>query len=288
MKRRTDPLTVLLGVLGILVFAFLFLPIVVILVYSFNNGTLLAAWRGFGFDAYSAAAGNSVIRGAVLTSLTAAAGSALLATVLGTLGGIALARSSLAQSKSVKFWAIGLTVLLGLTMVTPEIVDAVSLLPWFVSLGTDLGITPLNNGLVRLVIAHSVVSIAIVTFIVRARMQGVDQSLEEAAEDLYASRWHAFWQVTFPIAAPGILAGALMSFTISLDNTIVSSFVQVPGTTPWPVYIFSSLKVGLKPEVAAVSAVMFLLTLLALAFVAIVLRRTGGSTKEIAATMTGG
>ena len=288
MKRRTDPLTVLLGVLGILVFAFLFLPIVVILVYSFNNGTLLAAWRGFGFDAYSAAAGNSVIRGAVLTSLTAAAGSALLATVLGTLGGIALARSSLAQSKSVKFWAIGLTVLLGLTMVTPEIVDAVSLLPWFVSLGTDLGITPLNNGLVRLVIAHSVVSIAIVTFIVRARMQGVDQSLEEAAEDLYASRWHAFWQVTFPIAAPGILAGALMSFTISLDNIIVSSFVQVPGTTPWPVYIFSSLKVGLKPEVAAVSAVMFLLTLLALAFVAIVLRRTGGSTKEIAVTMTGG
>ncbi|MDN5668723.1 MAG: ABC transporter permease [Renibacterium salmoninarum] len=288
MKRRTDPLTVLLGVLGILVFAFLFLPIVVILVYSFNNGTLLAAWRQFGFDAYSAAAGNSVIRGAVLTSLTAAAGSALLATVLGTLGGIALARSSLAQSKSVKFWAIGLTVLLGLTMVTPEIVDAVSLLPWFVSLGTDLGITPLNNGLLRLVIAHSVVSIAIVTFIVRARMQGVDQSLEEAAEDLYASRWHAFWQVTFPIAAPGILAGALMSFTISLDNTIVSSFVQVPGTTPWPVYIFSSLKVGLKPEVAAVSAVMFLLTLLALAVVAIVLRRTGGSTKEIAATMTGG
>lgn len=288
MKRRTDPLTILLGSLGLLVFVFLFLPIVVILIYSFNTGTLLAAWRGFGFDAYSAAAGNSVIRGAVMTSLTAAAGSALLATVLGTLGGIALARASLAQAKSVKFWAIGLTILLGLTMVTPEIVDAVSLLPWFVSLGTDLGITPLNNGLLRLVIAHSVVSIAIVTFIVRARMQGVDQSLEEAAEDLYASKWHAFWQVTFPIASPGILAGALMSFTISLDNTIVSSFVQVPGSTPWPVYIFSSLKVGLKPEVAAVSAVMFLLTLLALAFVAIVLRRTGGSSKEIAATMTGG
>lgn len=288
MKRRPDPLTILLGSLGLLVFVFLFLPIVVILIYSFNTGTLLAAWRGFGFDAYSAAAGNSVIRGAVMTSLTAAAGSALLATVLGTLGGIALARASLAQAKSVKFWAIGLTILLGLTMVTPEIVDAVSLLPWFVSLGTDLGITPLNNGLLRLVIAHSVVSIAIVTFIVRARMQGVDQSLEEAAEDLYASKWHAFWQVTFPIASPGILAGALMSFTISLDNTIVSSFVQVPGSTPWPVYIFSSLKVGLKPEVAAVSAVMFLLTLLALAFVAIVLRRTGGSSKEIAATMTGG
>lgn len=288
MKRRTDPLTILLGSLGLLVFVFLFLPIVVILIYSFNTGTLLAAWRGFGSDAYSAAAGNSVIRGAVMTSLTAAAGSALLATVLGTLGGIALARASLAQAKSVKFWAIGLTILLGLTMVTPEIVDAVSLLPWFVSLGTDLGITPLNNGLLRLVIAHSVVSIAIVTFIVRARMQGVDQSLEEAAEDLYASKWHAFWQVTFPIASPGILAGALMSFTISLDNTIVSSFVQVPGSTPWPVYIFSSLKVGLKPEVAAVSAVMFLLTLLALAFVAIVLRRTGGSSKEIAATMTGG
>ncbi|WP_394941412.1 ABC transporter permease [Psychromicrobium sp. YIM B11713] len=283
MKQRTDPIKLLLAALSILVFLFLFLPIVVILIYSFNNGTLLAAWNEFGFDAYAAAAKNSVIRGSVITSLLAAAGSALLATVLGTLGGLALARA-----KSQKLWVILLTAILGLTMVTPEIVDAVSILPWFVTLGTDLGISPLNNGLVRLVIAHTVVAIAVVTFIVRARMKGIDASLEEAAEDLYASKWHAFWQVTFPIAAPGILAGALMSFTISLDNTIVSSFVQVPGSTPWPVYIFSSLKVGLKPEVAAVSAVMFVLTLLALAVVALVLRRSGESSKDIAATMTGG
>lgn len=283
MKSRTDPVRVLLASFSALVFLFLFLPIVVILIYSFNNGTLLAAWNEFGFDAYAAAAKNSVIRSSVITSLLAAAGSAVLATVLGTLGGLALAKAT-----SKRLWVILLTLLLGLTMVTPEIVDAVSILPWFVTLGTDLGISPINNGLVRLVIAHTVVAIAVVTFIVRARMQGIDSSLEEAAEDLYASKWHAFWQVTFPIAAPGILAGALMSFTISLDNTIVSSFVQVPGSTPWPVYIFSSLKVGLKPEVAAVSAVMFLLTLLALAVVALVLRRSGESSKDIAATMTGG
>lgn len=283
MKSRTDPVRVLLASFSALVFLFLFLPIVVILIYSFNNGTLLAAWNEFGFNAYAAAAKNSVIRSSVITSLLAAAGSAVLATVLGTLGGLALAKAT-----SKRLWVILLTLLLGLTMVTPEIVDAVSILPWFVTLGTDLGISPINNGLVRLVIAHTVVAIAVVTFIVRARMQGIDSSLEEAAEDLYASKWHAFWQVTFPIASPGILAGALMSFTISLDNTIVSSFVQVPGSTPWPVYIFSSLKVGLKPEVAAVSAVMFLLTLLALAVVALVLRRSGESSKDIAATMTGG
>lgn len=283
MNRRTDSVRVLLSIFSVLVFGFLFLPIVVILIYSFNNGTLLAAWNEFGFNAYAAAAKNSVIRSSVITSLLAAAGSAIVATLLGSLGGLALARAT-----SKRLWAILLTVLLGLTLVTPEIVDAVSILPWFVTLGTDLGIAPINNGLVRLVIAHTVVAIAIVTFIVRARMQGIDSSLEEAAEDLYASKWHAFWQVTFPIAAPGILAGALMSFTISLDNTIVSSFVQVPGSTPWPVYIFSSLKVGLKPEVAAVSAVMFLLTLLALAVVALVLRRSGESAKDIATTMAGG
>jgi len=136
-------------------------------------------------------------------------------------------------------------------------------------------------------VAHTVMSVAVVTFIVRARMQGTDMALEEAASDLYASSWNRFWQITLPIAAPGILAGALMSFTLSLDNTIVSSFVQVPGNTPWPVYIFSSLKVSLRPEIAAVSTIMLLLTLVALAVVALVLRRFGESSTDIAKTIAG-
>ncbi|WP_258067034.1 ABC transporter permease [Arthrobacter sp. GMC3] len=281
-KKRRDPVSAAMTVFGILVFCFLFLPILVIFIYSFNTGRLLAAWEGFGFNAYINAAGNQVIRGSVLTSLQAAFGTAILSTILGTLGGLALARA-----KHKAKWATILTGLLALTLVTPEIVDAISILPWFVSLGTDFGITPINNGMVRLVVAHTVMSIAVVTFIVRARMQGTDMALEEAAADLYASPWNRFFQITLPIAAPGILAGALMSFTLSLDNTIVSSFVQVPGNTPWPVYIFSALKVSLRPEIAAVSAIMLLLTLVALAVVALVLRRMGESSTDIAKTIAG-
>lgn len=281
-RRRRDPVTMGMAAFGALVFAFLFLPILVIVIYSFNTGRLLAAWEGFGFSAYLNAAGNEVIRGSVATSLQAALGTAVLSTILGTLCGLSLAR---ARRKA--RWAAVLTGLLALTLVTPEIVDAISILPWFVSLGTDFGIAPINNGMVRLVLAHSIMCVAVVTFIVRARMHGTDLALEEAAADLYAGPWSRFWRITLPIAAPGILAGALMAFTLSLDNTIVSSFVQVPGNTPWPVYIFSSLKVSLRPEVAAVSTIMLVLTLFAFAVVAMVLRRFGESSSDITKTMAG-
>ncbi|WGW13872.1 ABC transporter permease [Saxibacter everestensis] len=279
--KRDLPNTAL-TVWGVLVFAFLFLPILVIVVYSFNNGRLLAAWDSFGFDAYVNGLSNKVIRGAISTSLQAAAGSAIVSTIIGTLGGIALARAKIRAK-----WALGLTLLLSFTLVTPEIVDAIALLPWFVTLGVDAGVSPLNNGMVRLVIAHSVVSMAVVTFIIRARMAGLDQSLEEAAADLYATPWRRFRDITLPMAGPGILAGALMSFTLSLDNTIVSSFVQQPGFTPWPVYIFSSLRVALRPEIAAVSTLMFILTLVALGVVAYVLRKVGESSTDIVKAMTG-
>jgi ABC-type spermidine/putrescine transport system permease subunit II len=280
---RRDPIQVALTVLGVLVFVFLFLPIVVIVVYSFNTGRLLSSWDGFGFTAYTNAVDNPVIRDAVKTSLLSGLGASLVATTLGTIGGVALARA-----KRRAKWALVLTALLAVTLVTPEIVDGISFLPWFVRLGTDLGVAPLNNGLVRLIIAHTCIAIAVVTFIVRARMQGMDESIEEAAADLYATPWNRFRQITLPLAGPGILAAALMAFTLSLDNTIVSSFVQVPGYTPWPVYIFGSLKVGLRPEVAAVSTLMLLLTLFALAVVAFVLRKMGDDSEDVAATLAGG
>jgi spermidine/putrescine transport system permease protein len=281
-RRSWDPISIGLRLWGIVVYAFLFLPIVVIVAYSFNTGRILAAWQGFGFGAYTSAFNNIMIRNSVLTSLQAAAGAAVLSTVLGTLGGLALARSRHGSR-----WAAALTAILAVTLVTPEVVTGVSLLPWFVTLGADAGFLPMNIGLVRLVVAHTVMSVAVVTFIIRARMQGTDLRLEEAAADLYAGRWNAFRQITLPLAFPGILAGALMSFTLSLDNTIVSSFVQLPGSTPWPVYIFSSLKVGLRPEVAAVSTLMLALTLVALGVVAFVLRRTGSDSREIASTLAG-
>ena len=282
IKRKPDAVAIGLRVWGVIVFAFLFLPIIVMIVYSFNTGRLLASWEGFGFDAYEAALANPIIRGSIITSITAAVGAALLSTALGTLGGIALARSRVGS-----LTVILATGLLAITLFTPEIVDAVAMLPWFVTLGTDAGLGVFNIGLVRLVAAHAVLSVAVVTFIVRARMAGLDASLEEAAADLYATPYRRFTQITLPIASPAIWAGALMSFTLSLDNTIVSSFIQVPGSTPFPVYIFSALRVGLRPEIAAVSTAMFLLTLLALAVVALVLRRGNASTEEIAKTLAG-
>ncbi|WP_334137760.1 ABC transporter permease [Corynebacterium variabile] len=281
-RKRSRLSNALFHLWGVLVFLFLFTPILVIVVYSFNTGRILSNWKGFGFEAYTSAINNEIIVNSVITSLKAAFFSALLATVLGTLGGIALARA-----RKGAWWALGLTGLLALTLTTPELVDGISFLPWFVTLGVDWGFSPVNNGMVRLVISHAMFSLAVVTFIIRARMGTVDKSLEEAAADLGANAWHRFKDITLPTAAPGVMAGALMAFTLSLDNTILSSFVQQPGYTPWPVYIFAAVRVALRPEVAAMSTIMLVLTLVALGLVGLVLKKTGESASGIVKTMAG-
>ena len=139
----------------------------------------------------------------------------------------------------------------------------------------------------RLVIGHSLFSTAVVAYIVRARLVGLDESLEEASADLYAPPGRTFRRITVPLAMPAVLAGGLLAFTLSLDNTIVSAFVQVSGSTPWPVYVLSALRSGLRPEIAAVTTVMLVLTLAVLALVAVVLRRGGDSATDIARTLGG-
>ncbi|MGR0321027.1 ABC transporter permease [Agromyces sp. ZXT2-3] len=280
-RRRRSPVDVGLAVWSVLVFLFLFAPIIVILVYSFNNGRLLIAWNEFGFEPYRALWEKPAVRDAVAVSLRTGAIAALLATLLGTLAGIALAR----KPGKWALWFIGLLLLVS---VTPEIVDAVALLPWLVFLGQDAGLSIFNDGTVRLVVGHSLFSTAVVTYIVRARLVGLDAQLEEASADLYARPLTTFRRVTLPLAMPAVLAGLLLSFTLSLDNTVVAAFVQVSGATPWPVYVLSALRGGLRPEIAAVSTVMLLLTLAALALVAVVLKRAGDSATQIARTMSGG
>ncbi|WP_438854622.1 ABC transporter permease [Agromyces sp. M3QZ16-3] len=280
-RARRSPVDIGLTVWSVLVFLFLFAPIIVILVYSFNNGRLLIAWNEFGFEPYRALWEKPAVRDAVAVSLRTGAIAAVLSTLLGTLAGIALAR------KPGK-WALWFVGLLLLVSVTPEIVDAVSLLPWLVFLGQDAGLSIFNDGTVRLVVGHSLFSTAVVTYIVRARLVGLDAQLEEASADLYAKPFTTFRRVTLPLAMPAVLAGLLLSFTLSLDNTVVAAFVQVSGSTPWPVYVLSALRGGLRPEIAAVSTVMLLLTLAALALVAVVLKRAGDSATQIARTMSGG
>lgn len=280
-RRRRSRVDVGLTIWGVTAFVFLFLPVLVIVGYSFNTGRSMMVWQGFGLDSYVTALRNPAITGPVQVSLVAGLGTAIVATVLGTTAGLALARSG-------GRWIPAFTLLLGLVMVTPEIVDAVSLLPWFVALGTDWGLGVFNVGQVRLVIAHSLFATAVVTFIVRARMSGVDASLEEAAADLYAPPLRRFWGVTFPMVRPAVISGALLAFTLSLDNTVISSFVSVSGASPWPVYVFSSVRSGLRPSVAAMSTLLLLLTLMAIVLVALVLRRSGDGSSKIAETLTGG
>lgn len=279
--RRIPILDRLMPLWAVLVFAFLFAPIIVIVVYSFNTGRLLSSFDTFGLESFGALFTKPVLLDAVMVSLRTAALAALLATLLGTLAGIALAR----KPGKWAAWFIGLLVLVS---VTPEIVDAISLLPWLVFLGQDAGLSIFNDGTMRLVIGNSSFSVAVVTYIVRARLVGLPANLEEASADLYATPARTFRRITLPLALPAVLAGGLLAFTFSLDNTIVASFVQVSGSTPWPVYVLSALRGGLRPEIAAVSTIMLLLTLAALAVVALVLRRAGDSSTDIARTMAGG
>lgn len=281
MKLRASVFDTSLKVWSGLVFAFLFAPIIVILVYSFNTGRLLVSFSGFGFESFAAIVTKPAIRDAVWVSIQAGIISAIIATLLGTLAGVALARRA-------GKWAPWFLILLVLVTVTPEIVDAVALLPWMVFLGQDVGLGIFDNGIVRLVVGHSLFSTAVVAYIVRSRLIGLDESLEEAAADLYAPPFKRFRQITLPLVMPAVLAGGLLSFTLSLDNTIVAAFVQVSGSTPWPVYVLSAVRTGLRPEIAAVSTIMLVLTLGALALVAVVLRRAGDSATDIAKTVGGG
>ena len=262
-----------LGAWTTLVFLFLFAPIIVIGIYSFNGGRLLTAWDGFSLEPFMAIIERPTVRHTVAVSLQTAVVAALLASVLGTLAGMAMARYP-------GRWAGPFTLLLLLVSVTPEIVDGIALLPWFVTLGQDWSLLPFNNGYVRLVIGHSLFATAVVAYIVRARLVGLDASLEEASADLYARPVATFFKVTIPLVGPAVLAGGLLAFTLSLDNTVISSFINVSGTTSWPVYVLSSVRSGLKPEIAAVSTILLVLTLLVLGLVALVLKRSGSSVTD--------
>ena len=282
-KKRVDPVNVFLKVWGVLVYGFLFLPIVMIVIFSFNKGRALLAWEGFGTNWYTGLADNQVIVNAITTSLKAAVGAAIIATILGSFAGIALARR---PGK----WTLVFMGMVFLVLVTPEIVDAISLLIWYVRIKGPFGPdnTLVNYGLMRLWVGHSLFATAVVTLIVRARLEGLDESLEEAGADLYAPPGRRFRQITLPLMMPAVLAGGLLAFSLSLDNTIISTFVSVAGASPWPVYVFSALRSILRPEIASVSTLMLLLTLVALGLVALVLKRSGDSAEDVAKTLAGG
>lgn len=283
-RRRRGTAWYLLWVWGIAGIVFLFIPVITMVVYSFNTGRDLQIFQGIGFAPFAQALNNPAVVTSVQVSLIVSLGSAIVSTLLGTFAGIALGRRRAR-------WAPPLLVVLGLVLVTPDIVNALSLLPWFVNLGVNAHLGIFNSGFVRLIVADSLFAATLVTFIVRSRVAGMDASLEEASADLYAPPLRRFTTVTLPVIRPAVISGALLAFTVSLDETVIASFVSVAGTTPWPVYIFSATRSALRPEVAAMSTLVLILTLAVLAVVVLVLRRssagTEGGTAQLARDLVG-
>jgi ABC-type spermidine/putrescine transport system permease subunit II len=258
------------------VIVFLFLPLAFVVGHSFNDNRSMFVWSHFSTKWYGSMWDNEQMTGAVRSSFSAAAVAALVSVVLGTLAGITLARRP-------GRWTIWFLALVLLVLTTPEIVDATGMQLEFVQLGG-----PLREGLIPLWVGQSIFSIAVVTLIVRARMAGMDESLEHAAADLFATPFTVFRQITLPLIAPAILAGGLLAFTFALDNVIISDFVKAPGTNTFPTYVFGLAKTVMKPEVASMATVLIGVTLFSLVVAALILRRTGDDSSKIAATLTGG
>ena len=273
--RKLDAITLGLGVWTVIVYIFLFLPITFVVIHSFTDSRDFTRWAGFTTRWYTRLFDNQNLKNALTNSIKVAIIATLISVVLGGLAGIALARRP-------GIWTKGFLALIFLILVTPEIVDAIGLQIWFVHLGGVF-----RQGLFPLWFGQSIFSSAVVTLIVRARMAGLDESLEEAAGDLYAPPARAFRQITLPLVYPALLAGGLLAFTFSLDNVIVSQFVSVPGSTTFPVYVFSSVRQVIRPDIGAASTIMLGLTLVALGLVVVVLKRSGDSSSDIAATLTG-
>lgn len=237
--------SMMLWISVILVYAFLYIPLIIIVVYSFNDSKLNAEWVGFTLDWYKTLFNNEEMLLAARNSLIIAVSASILATVLGTMAGLAIHRYKLKVLPILAFTPVAM----------PEILLGVSLLLFF------LQVMNLTLGMVSIIIAHTTFCIGFVAIIVRARLQGMDESIFEAARDLGASPWQTFRYVTFPLIRPSIIAGALMSFTLSIDDFVITFFTKGVGDPILPIQIYTMIKVAVTPEVNAISTLLMLLTL---------------------------
>ena len=234
-----------------LVFAFLYVPIIVLVVFSFNDSERVNVWQGLSARWYGEALGNAQIISALRVSLVVAVVSTAVSTVLGTAVALALDR----------YRFKGRRVLDGtvyLPIVIPDITMAVMLLVFFAEAFKliDTFGPRLTLGVTTVALSHIAFNISFVAVVVRARLDQFDRTLEEAARDLYATPWRTFRRVTLPLIAPGIAAGALLALTLSLDDVVISAFTAGPGATTLPVYVFSVIRQGVSPELNAISMLM--------------------------------
>jgi len=240
-----------LSVYALVVYLFLFAPIAVLIFYSFNKARRGLVWQGFTIDWYPKLFSNDELLSALAVTIQVAIVAVLISTVLGALLGLGLAR--------LKFRGQGATeTLLLVPMVTPEIVMGLSLLLFFLQLFGAHG------SLVQLWVAHITFCISYVAVVVRARAANMNPALEEAARDLGASAWGAFRYVTLPLIAPAVIAGALLAFSLSFDDYVVTTFNAGVGSSTLPLYIYGRIKFGVTPEINAISTIVVALTAIAI------------------------
>lgn len=236
------------AIIAVLALIFLYIPIVTLVVLSFNESDLTTLWSGLSIKWYVAVLDNADILRATKNSLIAASMATVLATAAATAAALGLIRTSSVHQDAVEG-------LLSLPLLVPEIVTAVALLMLFVLSGVPLG-------LLSVILAHTVFCIPFAYYPIRSRLAGLDSALIEAAADLYAPPWKRFTRIELPLLAPGIFAGALLAFISSLGDFVITYFVAGPGATTLPVYIFGMIRTGITPEINALSAIFLLASML--------------------------
>jgi len=249
-------------------YAFLYIPLMSVIVYSFNDSRLVSLWGGFSFRWYQALLQDEQIWSAALLSLRIAVVSATVATILGTLVGLALNRISAFRGRLL------LTGMITAPLVMPEIITGISLLFLFITLADWIG-WPAARGATTITIAHITFSMAYVAVVVRSRLSGMDESLEEAAMDLGGRPMRVFFDITVPMIAPAMMAGWLLSFTLSLDDVVIASFVSGPGSTTLPMLIFSKVRLGVTPDVNALATVIIVMVAVGVITAGMITRRKG-------------
>lgn len=230
-------------------FAFLYVPLLTMIVFSFNESRMVTVWSGFSLRWYEQLLGNRAMLEAAWLSLRIAAVTACGATMLGTLAGVALARFGRFRTRHM------FSGMVTAPLVMPEVITGLSLLLMFVALA-GLPFIPDTRGFATITLAHITLTMAYVTVVVQARLSVMDESLEEAAMDLGARPLKVFFTITLPLIAPALVSGWLLAFTLSLDDLVIASFTAGPATNTLPMMIFSSMRRGLTPEINALATIM--------------------------------
>jgi putrescine transport system permease protein len=247
-------------------FAFLYIPIVLVIIYSFNDSKLVTIWGGWSIRWYMELFSNENILNAALLSFRIAAITATAATIFGTMAGLILARLREFRGRML------FTGMIASPLVMPEVITGLSLLLLFVSLQNFIG-WPSQRGMNTITIAHITFSMAYVAVIIQSRLTEVNESLEEAAMDLGAKPARVIWDITLPIILPAMISGWLLAFTLSLDDLVISSFVSGPGATTLPMLIFSKVRLGVSPDINALATILILMVTVGVCIAAWIINR---------------